>query len=171
MGETCCLCFPLDCGVKTLAVLTILNAVGLGIYSYFDPAYWEAFWPALGATWIMSIVWIAAIMSPGFGKFAAHAWLVLVVIIANGWYTYCIINGSAIDYVCSDDNISEFNDDMAEIEDETGADTGEPLTEQDCRMGGKTGLIIDCSLKWLINLYFAYVIMQWSQKHGDDYHR
>ena len=170
MGEKCCLCLPIDCGVKTLAVLTILGAVGAIITSYFDDEYWNVFWPMIGATCIMSIVWIVALMSPGFRKFAAHSWLVLIVIASMGWYTYTIINGSALDYICSEENLEQFNEDVADIADETGADLGEPATEEDCKYGGKIGLIVDCSLGWLLNLYFAYVIMQWTQKHGDDYH-
>ena len=48
MGETCCLCFPLDCGIKTLAIFTILNAIGTGVYCYFDIAYWNLYWVLVG---------------------------------------------------------------------------------------------------------------------------
>lgn len=117
----------------------------------------------------MSIVFVAALMSPGFAKFAAHSWLVLMVIISMGYYTYTIINGSAIDYVCSAENIDQYNEDIDQIEDDTGAEIDD-VTQEDCRMGGKTGLIIDCCIKWLLSLYFAYAIMQWSQKSADHYH-
>ena len=170
MVKTCCICLPLDCGVKTLAVLTIVGTIFAGLVSYFDNEYWNTFWPMIVASGIMSIVWVVALMSPGFRQCAAHSWLIFIVIASMGWYTYTIINGKALDYLCNENNLEQFNDEMADVADETGADLGDQVTEEDCKYGGKTGLIIDNVVGWILNLYFAYVIMKWSKKYGDDYH-
>ena len=64
MGETCCLCLPLKCGVATLGVLTILGAIGCGFQVYILPEYRDIFLPYLVSTSIVALIWIMSWVSP-----------------------------------------------------------------------------------------------------------
>ena len=81
-----------------------------------------------------------------------------------------ILNGKALDYVCNAENLGKINDDISTIEDDTGADLGGDVTEENCKYGGKYGIIADFTLKTLFDIYFVYVLMRWT-KHDDDYHK
>ena len=64
MGETCCLCLPLRCGVATLGVITIIGAIGCGFQVYILPEYRDIFLPYLVSMSIVSLVWIMTWVSP-----------------------------------------------------------------------------------------------------------
>merc|ERR1712113_101454 len=163
MGKTCCLCLPITCGCITLAIFTFIGAI-VGVFtSVRDQAYWETFWPMVITSSVMCVIWVSAIMSSGFRRFAAHMWLILMVIGCCGWYTYTIISGDALNYVCSETNIINWNNEADDINSEHGKDVH--ITKEDCTKYGKWVLIADCALRWVFYLYFAYVIMRWSNKY------
>ena len=165
MGENCCLCFPLECGVKTIAILSILCNISVGIMSYYDAEYNSIFWPMTVAYTLMSLIWIYTLVSPSQGSrsVAFLGFIVLCLCFGTGYYAKKIMDGSAVDWLCDPKNIENLNDDLAHIEDGTGEDLGEPITEDQCKYGGKPTLIADCIIKLAIDAYFAYVIMRWSR--------
>ena len=163
MGDTCCLCVPLNAGAKILGIFTILFTIALGVFSYFDDAFFHLMWPIILCYIIMSIIWLGALLSQGYRTIVSHCWVILMVLSAGIYYLVILINGSALEYLCSEENLQQINQDMADIAAETGADLGDPVTEEQCKWGGKTGLIIDCAGMWIFNIYYAYVIIQWKQ--------
>ena len=64
-GKTCCLCLPLECGIMTLAVLTILETLGWGVDVIFIRNTFSTFWPMIVAMILMSIVWIVVLIDNG----------------------------------------------------------------------------------------------------------
>ena len=83
MGEKCCCCLPIDCGVKTLCVFTVLGAIALCGQAYAFPDYREIFLPFAVSTTILSLVWINAWINPTESSknmlFLAYVILMLVV--------------------------------------------------------------------------------------------
>ena len=172
MGETCCLCFPLNCGVTTLAVLNILGTLSMAGYCYTDATYCNLFWPLFAAGAVMSVIWLYALCAPSESskKTAFLGFFVTQLIFSIGYYAFLIITGKATDYVCNADNLGHMNEDIEQIEDQTGEDLGGAVTLEDCKWGGKYGLITDCTIKFLLTAYFTHVIMRWS-KHDDSYNK
>ena len=172
MGDTCCLCFPLECGVKFLAFLNVLGTILLALACGFDESYAAVFWPLLIPYGLMSVTWVYTFASPSESSrhAAMMAYLIFPLFLATGYYAYCIWNGTALDYVCSEKNIEQANADIQQAEEGTGQEIGDPVTEKDCRYGGKTGLIVDIVLKALLELYFFSVVARWS-RHKDGYSR
>ena len=112
MGETCCLCFPLECGVKTLCVLVTLSALSMGGYCYADEEYRNAFWLELVLTSVIALFFIYAafIKSVEESRKMMHTvWLVLAVVVSTAIYAYVIYDGSAVDYLCTQENVDEIN--------------------------------------------------------------
>ena len=162
--ENCCLCFPIDCGIKTLAVYTILGVIGFCISSYLIEGSLAVYWPIVAAYGAMALVWVYNLLadSESSRKFSLLAWIALVCVVGRCWYLYVILNGSALDLVCTTETIEQA---------QTAADGSglEPITitEENCKYGGKTGMLIDCVVGWLIEIYWATAIMRWSKLKDD----
>ena len=112
MGETCCLCFPLECGVKTLCVLVTIGALSMGGYCYTDVEYRNAFWLELIITSVIALFFIYAafIKSTEESRKMMHTvWLVLAVVVSTAIYAYVIYDGSAVDYLCTQETVDEIN--------------------------------------------------------------
>ena len=63
--EKCLLCFPLECGVTTLAVLTIIGTIACIVQACMSTDnLWEIYWPFVATSGIMSIIWIVALANP-----------------------------------------------------------------------------------------------------------
>ena len=171
MGENCCLCFPIDCGVKTLGVLTMLGTIGLSFQTYANPDYKNIFLPFAVLSGIMSLIWIFTFMSPSESskKAAFLGYLVLMLVGCMGYQGYLLMNGTLVDFSCNDHTIEHLNEAGQEIAQETGEQI-DTVTEEDCKLFGKKGLIADFCIKLLLTIYFTYVIMKWSQ-NSDGYHK
>merc|ERR1712187_1005521 len=63
MGENCCLCFTIACGVKFLGFLVILGAIGGGANAVYDPNYFKLFWPELSITVLMALTFLYSFVS------------------------------------------------------------------------------------------------------------
>ena len=126
--ETCCCCLPLDCGVKTLAVLTILGTVFVVFNCFFVPELRELYIPAALAQSVLCYFFLAAWVSPSEGtkKAASLAWLVLAVVFGSALKLYNIWSGKMGEYACSDAQLSEHNYAAGEL----GMPT---LTTEECK--------------------------------------
>ena len=105
--ETCCCCFPLDCGIKTLGAWVL---IGIGIFSfqcYTTEGLWDIFWPTMVAYVAMGIVFLYTFLadSEQSRKFALLAWIVLVCVVARCWYLYVILNGKTQEMACTTTSI------------------------------------------------------------------
>ena len=80
------------------------------------------------------------------------------------------MSGKSLDYACNDHNLEHINEAGQEIQQQTG-DQVQNVTEEDCKYGGKYGLIADwgCTILW--SIYITYVMMKWTKAHSDDYHK
>ena len=54
----CCCCFPIECGVKTIGVLTILSTITAGVQIYLEPEWQNLMLPFAIASGLMSLLWI-----------------------------------------------------------------------------------------------------------------
>ena len=129
MGEEkCCCCLPLDCGVKTLAVLTMIETVIVIFSAIALPELRVLYLPAGIAQVILCYFFLAAWCSPSEGtkKAVSLAWLVLAVVFGSILKLYNIFSYEG-DGFCSDEALSEQN--------EYAASKGEPaLTAEECRL-------------------------------------
>ena len=164
MGENCCLCFPLECGVKTLAFFVILQAIITGGWFVANPDDVKTLWPYLAVTvgMALSFLYTLIMKSEESRKFTLLAWIVLVVVIETGLYVLQIVGGDIAALQCTDEKLQERNDGIAELERETGVDLGGAITYDQCVSQTNTWLWIDWTIKLLINLYFASVLRRWS---------
>ena len=107
MSEKCLCCFPLECGIKTLAILTIVGTIILGINTHFIFNAWNVYWPMILCYLLMSNVWLIALFntSKGTKKFAFYGWIVLVVLVARIYNTFIIWNGSLMEAMCHEEVI------------------------------------------------------------------
>ena len=71
---------------------------------------------------------------------ALLAWLILIVGAARIYYLVIILNGTAPDKFCEDQTLFDVDK---------------------CKADGKTSMLIDCTIGWLFEIYFALVIMSW----------
>ena len=170
MGETCCLCFPLECGVKTLAFFTILGAVLSGVNIYFDPVWAKAFAIEIGITVIMAVAFLYTLLVPSeeSRKFATMIWFGAVLIAGSVVYAYHILNGDAARYMCTPDKLAKMNEEIAWLEDEFTTDLGGQQTEAECMASQTTSLWVDFTIRVLFNLYFCHVLGRWA-KNEDGY--
>ena len=167
--QKCCLCLPLECGIKTLAVFTIIGTVLNGVWlGFFEEDGLSFFWPFLACEAIMSIVWIVALINPGeqgeTRKFALLTWIVLMLAASFIYYLVIILNGSMVDRYCTQDAVQEINDAYAEM------GINETMTVEDCTSSTKTWLWVDFVIKLLFTTYFTYEIKNWSQ-HEEGYQK
>ena len=164
MGEEkCCCCLPLDCGVKTLAVLTMIGTVFVIFNAIALPELRVLYLPAGIAQVILCYFFLAAWCSPSEGtkKAVSLAWLVLAVVFGSILKLYNIFSGKMGDYACSEEALSEHNEFAAAV-------SMPALTEEECRAQQGGWLWGDFAFALLINLYFLSVIIRWS-KQSDGY--
>merc|ERR1712228_535904 len=154
--EKCCGCIPLETGIKTIAVFTILGTIVFLIQCIQIEDLWALWSPMIAACGVMSLVWVGVLMNPieSSRKLAFLAYIILIVGVTQIYYLTIILNGSAVDHVC--EAVEEYQDEI-----------GEYVTTEDCRLGGKNGMLVDCALGWIISIYWAYVILQWSKSDSD----
>ena len=81
------------------------------------------------------------------------------------------MSGKLLDYACNDHNLEHINEAGLEITQDLQGEQIPPVTEEDCKYGGKYGLIANFVSDILFAVYFTYVMMKWSQAHSDDYHK
>ena len=170
MGEKCCLCFPLDCGVKTLAVLTVLGSIGLGVQIWAQAEWREIFLPHFVATTILALVWIMAWVSPteSAKNMLFLAYVVCNLVFNEGYKAYNLLNGKLEAYNCRPEQLSQWNQDVTDIEAETDIDLGGTLTYDECVEKSTPWLWADFAVGLLFSIYFTFVIMKWS-KTSDGY--
>ena len=116
MGEEkCCYCLPLDCGVKTLAFLTMIGTVFVIFNAIALPELRALYLPAGVAQTILCYFFLAAWCSPSEGskKAVSLAWLVLAVVFGSILKLYNIFSGKMVNYFCSEDWLSVRNESAA----------------------------------------------------------
>lgn len=103
-GEKCCCCFPLDCGMKTLGVFTVLGTIAFMIQCFMIEELWSLWSPLIAAYGIMSLIWLFALISPTESnrKMTLIAWLILIVGCARVYYLWVILNGEALERFCDE---------------------------------------------------------------------
>ena len=104
----CCICIPLEIGVKLIAAMTILGTIGTGYSCYTDPAYGKVFYPIFWSALAMSIIWTFTLISDSRGtrKLAFWGSLTLRVLLHAVWYGYCILQGTAQAYACNEERLA-----------------------------------------------------------------
>ena len=173
MGESCCLCIPLDIGVKLLAITTILSTMALGWITYLNrEEFLDVFLPFAVLGGIMSAIWLYTLTNPNESskKFAFFGYLLLVLVFETLQYGWVFYNGRLLDWMCSPEAIDEMNTRGYELQQEGYIEGGPPMTEEKCMYGGKEGIMFDFTAKVVFNVYFTYVIMKWT-KLDDDYQK
>ena len=90
MGENCCICFPLECGVKFLAVLILLDAIFMGGFFIANPDQLSDFWPYLAAVTAMALTFLYSriVQTEESRKFTFLAWIVLMVVTIYALYAF-----------------------------------------------------------------------------------
>ena len=153
--EKCCLCFPLECGVKALAVLTIFGTIFTAYTAYVIEGGWASYGVIVACSAVMSLVFIFALASPSeqSRKIAFLTWIIAIVVVMRVWYTYVLLNGSVWDIMCHQETVDAINE----------AGITEQITTEECEMGGKTYFWTDHIVGWILEIYFATVIKRWSQ--------
>ena len=169
MGENCCLCFPLECGVKVIAFFSILGTIGVGVQSYTDPTYWNIFWPIVCIMALMSVMWIYAMVNSNEGsrKAAFFVYFFGVFIAASAYYGYAILNGKAVNWYCNAERVDQMNSDIQEFEDGTGTTVRDSYTVESCTADFKSWFWVDFAFKVLIQGYFSHVIARWSKNENE----
>ena len=157
MGDsdrTCCICFPLDCGITTVAIITILSTIVTGITAFTTEGGWALYGVGFAVSAIMSIVWIYALAAPSeeSRKIAFLTWIVSIVVVGRIWYTYVILNGSIFDSICHEETIAAINE----------AGITETITAEECAWGGKRAVWADHVVGWLFEIYLATAIQRWT---------
>merc|ERR1712179_475561 len=165
MGENCCLCFPIECGVKFLGFLVILGAIGGGANAVYDPNYFKLFWPELSITVLMALTFLYSFVSGSeeSRKHTLFVWVFAVIVAGSLIYGWHIIGGGYAEFACTDDKLQERNDGITELEQATGVDLGGPVTYDQCVSESRSWLYADWVWRLLINCYFASVLRRWSQ--------
>ena len=158
--EKCCCCFPLDCGMKGLAFLTIFGTVMLSVESYMNVGMFSLYWPQIATCAVMSLFWVYTFALPSSpNKKLTHlAWIILVVIVGRISYLVVILNGAATDLYCDENDIQQYNE-VLKVE--------ETITVESCKKGGFYGLLADCIVCWILEIYWSTAIRRWSK---DDEH-
>ena len=115
MGEKCCLCLPLDCGVKVLGILCIMGTLGMGATCYMNKDREEnlkIFVPFLVCSAILSLLFILSFISPSESskKTVFLGYVVLSLVISTGYYAFMIYNGTMLNWLCSADSIGHMNE-------------------------------------------------------------
>ena len=110
--DSCLICFPLDCGVITLAVITILTTIIGGIGCLLEKDAWVLYWPMIISYIVMSAIWISAYTGPdecfkhrmpGYYRVSVFiGWVSLVIIVARVYYLYIILNGKLLEHICKE---------------------------------------------------------------------
>ena len=161
--DKCLLCFPVECGIKTLATLTILMTIG-GIIDIilFEDNRWGLFWPFIVCSGIQSILWMFALGNPTESTkyYAFLGYVILIVLCSYTYYAIILFNGKLMDHLCHDEHVEQFNE-----------ATDDDVTVEECRLGGKKMVLIDFILGLILNFYFAIVIYRWSKKNDNSYGR
>ena len=160
MPANCCLCFPLECGMKTLAALTIIGALSGGINCFMNEGYCKVLWPILAAEGIMSILWIVALVSPS--ERTRHAtflgWIVLMIGVIHIYWMVIIFTGSLTGLYCEGGNIEFWQKIFGGDDPDWGVD--------ECKRLTKIGSLVDWGFSFLLCLYWHAAILRWS--HNDE---
>ena len=129
MGETCCICFPLECGVKVLAIVIILDAIFTGGFWVAYPDGFETFWPFYITTVIMALTFLYTLIaqSEESRKHAFFVWVFLYLGLQLVLYAWKIFSGKIGSWQCHY-GLDERNTEIVKLEEETGADLGGALT-------------------------------------------
>ena len=116
---------------------------------------WGLYWPVIATMGLMSIMWIITLASPSeqSRKMAFLGWIVLIVLALHIYYLVIVLNGSMADAMCKEEDV--FN----RIEGSTNL--------EECKAEKKNWLLVDATITWVLDIYFAYAIMKWS-KNGDE---
>ena len=111
MGEKCCFCFPLDCGVKTLCVLYTISAIAAGAYSYLYPDFKDMWLPFSVSLTILSIVWIMAWISPteSAKNMVFLAFIVCNLVFNYGYRAFLLLNGKVEEFQCRPETLQQMN--------------------------------------------------------------
>ena len=164
MGDHCCCCFPIECGVKFLAFLVILSAIVSGANAVYDEEWLKLFWPELTVTVVMALTFLYSWVAPSEDsrKHTLLVWVVAVVIVGSLLYGWHIVGGGYDQFACSTEKLQERNNGIAELEDALQTDLGGPINYDQCVSEARLWLYGDWVWRFLINLYFASVLRKWS---------
>ena len=157
--DKCCICFPLECGIMTLAVWSIIMAIAGPLGSYFWEGAMTIMWPAHVIEGIMAILWIVALAKPSeeTRKFALLGFIALIVVAAHAYNLYLLLSGKLMDLYCHEETITQVNETIV------GAGGTETVTVEECMLGGKNGAIGNMIFSFLLCIYFATAINRWAK--------
>ena len=156
MSETqkCCICLPIDIGMKMLAGLIMLSTtISVINATFIEEDGWSFYWHLLSIQLIVTIFWIIALVKPSLETKKAIFWayLVLITLGANIIYSYLILSGKLASHLCNTQVEHESVDSMA-----------------NCERISQDMLLIDCMLSWVVNPYFSWVIWKWAELEAVD---
>ena len=102
MGENCCICLPIECGVRTLAIVIILDALFTGAFWMTYPDKFETFWPFYSCTVVMACTFLYALFvnSEASRKHTFFVWVVIYLGVQLALYAYMIITGHMGSWKC-----------------------------------------------------------------------
>ena len=163
--EKCLVCFPLECGVTTVAVYTCLAAVCTGVQGYMEGDAWGIYGVFLAAYALMSAVWIYTLAAPSESsrKLALLSWIVLCCGVGRIWYLYLLASGKIFDhveYICNQEQVDQIN----------SAGVADAITVEDCEYGQVNMMWADLFIGWLFHIYLATAISRWAS-NGDGYEK
>ena len=165
MKQTCCICFPLDCGVKVVCCWTILVSIGSFIQCSVEPEYIGIFMPYAISSAILSIVWIKAWVFPtNSGRQAVLVTFIACSLLFNqGYHAYQLIRGQLQEYQCRPEELRHLNHDISEIKRETSLDLGQVISTEECVARISPWLWADFAFWLVFSLYFTFVLMRWAK--------
>ena len=167
LEQKCCICIPLDTGMRVLAALTALQLIGSLVTPFImEGMTYMLIVPFAICSGLMTIMWLCALCGEDDLQKRHRtmiSWIVLMLLAKNVYYLILICNGSLLDIMCTESQVDQINE-------TTGAT--ETITVEDCMYGGRGGLIADLTLNVLFDIYFALAIFKWYMiKKGGDFIR
>ena len=106
MEEYCCICFPIDSGIKVLAALSIIASIYSIFMSLYVQGIWEIYWPMIVPTVIMGLVWVIALVNKDSRNFAAISFILLLCCLERFGYVWRIADGSIMETICTEQTVT-----------------------------------------------------------------
>ena len=158
MGEEdkkCLFCFPIECGVATMAVLCALGSVHIGYTAQTTENGWATYGVnfACVLTTVLSFVYAYLAPSEQSRKIVFLFWIIFICGITRIWYTYVILRGDVWKQICNDGAVEALSP----------LGMADNIATEDCIYGGKKTVWIEHLGGWVFDFYFAYVMRQWSK--------
>ena len=153
--KKCLFCFPLECGVATIAILCACGCVCIGWTAQTTENGWATYGVNFASVIItvLSFAYAYAAPSEQARKIVFLVWIIFICIVTRVWYTYVILNGSVWEQICNE----------GAVEAVSPIGIVEAIPTEDCVWGGKRAIWADHIGGWMFDIYFAFVIQRWSQ--------